>query len=210
MKYNLMIRARPLESIAERHGRLVSALETLEGDWALQSKIPKPKEPNKTHREETNLAKCFAKGIKVAVSYQNRKYHVDESQYDDYFDLEFDPDKFDYAVLALDYFDRIADAFHAYRGQIGDAEFMPKDFPKAVKSEAKRNGIYRIYPVCFFDTELISRSFQMSTNDVARRIHKSVERVTVGSGGVSIVVSSQVLSLKEADSLGKDIRKLLA
>src|SRR5579871_1788392 len=101
MKYVLMVRARPVEDIFKKHDRFMELLSKMNGPWGLLSTTgyPQVKNPGTLPMEQVTLTKCFRKGIKALVSYQNRKYQRDEGKFDDYFTIQFDPAKTDYQML---------------------------------------------------------------------------------------------------------------
>ena len=95
-------------------------------------------------------------------------------------------------------------------GQIGDEEFIHLDFDRAIHIEATRSGVYRIYPVCFFDKELCEKSFHLPPRDIADRVAGAVERANVVSNGVLIIASSKIVSIGEANAINERLRRLLA
>ena len=108
-KYQLMIRSRPFEDIPQRHAQFMTLLSSMRSEWGLKdgAEIPTVRDPATLPMRQVNLSKCFRKGIQALVSYQNRKYFRDEAKFDDYFELEFDPTKFNYELLAQNLFSEI-------------------------------------------------------------------------------------------------------
>ncbi|MHB1558277.1 MAG: hypothetical protein ACYC61_12525 [Isosphaeraceae bacterium] len=211
MKYELMIRSRPTEDILQRHEKLMALLSSLGNEWGLieGAEIPTVKDPRTDPRREVNLSRCFRKGIKASVSYQNRRYFEDEAMYDDYFSLEFNPHKSHYKLLCNRVFCEYIEAFGAYLGEIGDVELVHLDFDRSRKIQ-KRNGVYRIYPVSFFDGELCARAFHLTPEEVARRVTPAVERATVLTNGVCVLASSEVVTVDEANAINRRLKRRLA
>lgn len=211
MKYNLMIRSRPTEDIFRRHDRFMTLLSGLGNEWGLNEGAmpPKVKDPGTDPMREVSLSRCFPKGIKALVSYQNRKYFQDEAMYDDYFDLHFDPSKFDYSTLCERIFPEYIEAFDAYYGEIGDEELTFLGFDRSRKVEG-RNAVHRIYPVCFFDRELCERAFHSTPEAIARQVAAHVEKTLITSKGVCIVATSRIVTVKEANAINKRLKTLLA
>jgi hypothetical protein len=211
MKYVMMVRSKPSGDILSKHEKLTSFLSALKSPWGAKegAEIPQVKDPGTLPMRQVNLSKCFPKGIKALVSYQNRKYVLDEGRFDDYLVLEFDPTKFDYKPLATSDYLKYLEAFGAYRGHIGDEEFIHLDFESS-RGVDYRGGVYRIHPVCYFDRELCERAFRLSPEVIAQRLVGAVEGVRVVANGVAIIASSRVLTIEEANSLGDRLKSLLA
>jgi hypothetical protein len=212
MKYQMMIRSRPHEDMFLKHDRFMAFLLSLNDEWGLKegTELPTIKDPGTLPMRQVNLSKHFQKGIKAWLSYQNRKYHLDEGKFDDYFTLEFDPTRFDYESLATDRFEEYIAVFQAYRGRIGDEEFIQLDSPGSVSVEAKRSGVYRMYPICFFDKELCNRSFHLTPEEIQKRVAGVVERAAVVSNGVLIIASSKIVSIEEANALNNKLKRAIA
>jgi len=157
---------------------------------------------------QVNLTKLFTKGIKALVSYQNRNYIRDEAKFDDYFTLEFNPAKFKYQLLATEVFQKYVDWFAAYRGDIGDEEFIYLDFEQS-RGIDYRNGIYRLLPVFFLETELCTKCFGLSPEEIGKRIAGTVESSIITPTGMVVVASSKVLNLDEAKDIDKQLREVL-
>ena len=160
--------------------------------------------------QQVNLVRSVSRReLRLSVSYQNRKYHRDEGKFDDYFKLEFDPTKFDYEMLVKGVFEHYIECFQAYRGHVGDEEFVHLDFDGSRQVDV-RTGVYRIYPVCFFDRELCDRCFRLTPEDIAKRVSEAVESVRIVSNGVLVVASSKVLTIEDANSISDTLKGLLA
>ena len=201
MNFRLMMRSRPDGPIPAKHERFLSCLAELKSDWGLIGTTwPDAKDPGTLPMQQVKLSKCFTKGIKANVSYQNRKYVRDEGQFDDYFTLEFDPKQVDYLLLVKYVFQVYLDAFGAYRGQIGDEAFIYLDF-EASRHVDLRHGVFRVLPVSFFDRELCVRSYGLEPGHIANRVTPWVESVSLRSDGILIVGTSQVISFEEAKAM---------
>jgi hypothetical protein len=213
MKYDVMIRSRPSEDILQKHERFLSFLSGLGNEWGLKdgAEIPKVKDPGTLPMRQVNLSKCFQKGIKALVSYQNRKYHRDEGKFDDYFKLEFDPTKFRYELLVKSVFEEYIASFQAYTGHVGDEEFIQLDFENWRQAQVdSRSGVYRIHPICFFDRELCGRGFHLTPEEIANRVEGAVENASVVSNGVLIIANSKILTIEESNTINDRLKKLLA
>lgn len=195
----------------QRHERFMSCLSDLKNEWGLKdgAELPEVKDAGTLPMRQLNLSKCFQKGIKAFVSYQNRKYHRDEGKFDDYFKLEFDPTKFDFELLTKGVFEKYIEGFQGYRGHVGDEEFVYLDFESSRQVDS-RSGVYRIYPICFFDKELCGRSFNSTPEDVAQHVAGAVEKASVVSNGVLIIASSKILTIEGANAVNDRLKGLLS
>jgi len=196
----------------EKHEKFMSRLAELQDDWGLTTRTwPEAKDPFTEHMEIVNLRKCFRKEIYGAeVQYQNRKYLIDHPQYDDFFMFEFNPKKLNYGELVNDIFQEYIGSFGAYVGEIHDQALIHLDFDAWRQSGInERSGVFRFYPVCFFDQELCSRAFQLTPNEVAARVSDNVEGVKLVSNGVLIVASSKIVSIDGANEIDRKLKSLL-
>ena len=123
--------------------------------------------------------------------------------WDDFFDMAFNPKKVDYEQLVIRVLPRLIIAFDAYYAELGDREFVYMDFDaaRAAGLGDTRHGIYRVYPVSYFDNVLCQRAFGISAGDVVTRLTGCAERAELVNGGAYVIGSSKPLELEEADKL---------
>ena len=211
MEYELMLRSRPVagESVQAKHEAFRAALTGLEGAWS-GGAADWPAVPDPATREmvEVRLSGRFGRGIRGYVSYQNRKYIPDDSMYDDYFVLEFDPARIDYKRLVEDYFARYVGAFHPYLGYVADQDFLDHDFD-STRDLNDRHSIYRIYPVSFFDEQLCREALGLAPEQVVERLAGVAEEVRVVHGGVLILGSTTPLPFEAALALSDRLTQQL-
>jgi hypothetical protein len=208
MKYELLIRSRALreESIGQKHSRFIAALQQVEPPWGLKGKgAPAAPDPGDDLIADVELGRFFGNGIHGELIYQYRREFRDEGAADDYFALKFNPEKLDYKELVLVAYPAYLSSFSAYRGQIGNAEFGLKDWDAGDRDVDYRHGVFRIYPVCFFDRQLCVRAFGLQPEAIIPRLEDKVEKVELYNDGVLIVSSSRPLPLEAADQVSRDV-----
>lgn len=200
MKYELMLRARPgQESVSEKHARVSLRLKGISGSWGSVGDLPPVKEPATLPKCDVSLKGCFRKGVSGRLSYQNRKHVVDEGRCDDYLRLAFDPTRVDFRELAEESFLALAVAFGAYRGHIGDQEFVQRDFEQAHALD-NRESIYRFHLVNYFDTQLVSRALGTTVFELELLLKEVAHRVQLLGDGVLVSTRSQPVGLDEAEA----------
>jgi hypothetical protein len=84
------------------------------------------------------------------------------------------------------------------------------EFDRWRESEHKgRNGVFRIWPVNFWDAELCRRGFGLTPDQVVRRVAAHVESAQVFNGGAMVTITSQILPGDEIAQIDGRIRPLL-
>jgi hypothetical protein len=213
MRYKLMLRCRvnPEQTIEEKHAEFMAGLLKMTNTWAPITKdLPDAPDPGANLSADIKLLKYFGKGIRGEVSYKYRGQHLleDRGANDDYFYLEFNPEKVDYECLIKESLVQYMEAFNPYLSFIENKDFGHIDFEEWRKI-GFRKGVYRINPVQFVDRELCRRAFNRSPEEVVDTLKDRVEQVSVILDGVLIIASSKVLSLEEADEVNKKLKPLL-
>jgi hypothetical protein len=211
MKYELLIRSRALasESIATKHRHFMEYLSRLEPPWRVDlQRAPSAPDPGAELIAEADLSALFTPKVEAQVVYQFRRPFRDEAAADDSFSLSFDPTKVDFQSLATTGFAAYVEAFNGYRGEMGDTELSYSDFDKAQDVD-DRSGVYRVYPISFFDEQLCLRAFKLSPADVVQRLTAICEVARVVSDGALIIGSSRVLTFVEAEPLSTRLTRIL-
>jgi hypothetical protein len=221
-EYVLNLRHRPDlgESIQVLHSKLIDSLVALGPLWGVS---PGAVVATPTVRPGALLAQVdlrqvlpFAKKPYVVYSERNASYLGDKAMYDDYLIAEFDPDKLDFARLALEAFPAYVGAFQCYRAAIYNQAQAIEDWSQIVEQSQStgkdvdgRDGVYRIHPVNFFDRELCQRAFGRTPEQIKDALTGHVECVELLYDGVYIVVSSRVLPETELLKIDSGLRRLL-
>jgi hypothetical protein len=209
MKYELLIRSRAFcdETIEQKHTRFMAGLRSIPPPWGLEGKeVPAPPDPGEDLIADVQLGRFFGNGIPGEIVYQYRHHGFrDEGADDDYFALKFNPEKLDYERLVHVALPIYLSSFSAYRGQIGNVEFGDKDWDAGERDVDYRHGVFRIYPVSFFDRQLCVRAFGLQPEAIISRLEGKVEKVELYNDGVLIVSSSRPLPLEAADQVSRDV-----
>jgi hypothetical protein len=219
MKYKLMMRSRPDpgERIADKHNRFLDALARMPKPWGASSKVrPQAGEPGSSFATYVDLTKLFH--LRARARYANRWYLRDTAEHDDYFTLEFNPEKVEgYASLALVGVERLIAGFNAYYLEIKDERFTHKYFDAWRKTGYDdRDGVSRLSLVNYFDAELCRRAFGLTPRQVCGRLSKldrtprrTVLHTCEFRGGVHVALHPDPLPFEQADRLCRDARRLL-
>jgi len=204
-----MIRSKPNGDIVDKHESFMLHLSRLPNEWGIKvTSVPEVKDPGTLPRREVKLSKYMVKGVKGWVSYQNRKFYEEKGRYDDYFILEFNPEKHDYHVLAMECFSSYIQSFHGYVGEIADEEFIYLDFEQERQGDS-RDSVYRVFPVSFFSDELCHKAFGLTMEEVAKRLVKHVQKISLESNGVLVISTAAPLALEEAIATSDKLKALL-
>lgn len=212
MKYETMIRSRAkrVESIAEKHKRFFTQLSEISPPWGIKGAVvPEPPAPGGNLGVGVSVSKLLGKGVSGRAYYVFRREFEDLGMHDDFFDMSFNPAKWDYRQFAYDVLPKYIVAFDAYFAQVGHVEFGHVDFDaeRNFGSGDTRFGVYRVRPVSFFDRILCERAFGINPREIAARLQGSVESVELLQDGVYVIGSSQVMKFEEADSLCWKIKR---
>jgi hypothetical protein len=222
LRYELQLRHRPAveESIQVRHSNLIDSLVALGPEWGVRPgaviAAPVVRPGDLSAYVDIRGALPFAKKPSVVYPIRNASYLRDAAQYDDFLSAEFDPDKVDFARLALEAFPAYVGAFQCYRAAIYSDATAIADFPRIVEQSEStgkdvdgRDGVYRINPVNFFDRALCERAFGRTPQQIKNALAGHVERVELLYDGVYIVISSRVLPDEELLKIDSNLQRLL-
>lgn len=200
MKYELMLRARPgQEPVTTKHAEVSMLLQRVAGSWGVVGDLPPVKEPATLPKCDVKLKGCFPRGVTGRISYQNRKYLADEGRFDDYLCLDFDPNRVDFSELLEVSFLALAGAFGAYRGHVGDQEFVQRDFDRAHALD-NRDAVYRFHLANYFDSQLVTRAFGTTVSELTPMLEGVVHRVRVLGAGVMVATRPLAVHLEEAEA----------
>jgi hypothetical protein len=210
MKYEFSLHARPseIESIKDKHAKLIQGLVKLRGSWGLPAGDYPAPDPGRELSAIFKLTRLLGKGIKGFVCYRYRGGLRDEGGHDDYIKLEFNPEKIDYRSLLKEAFPAYIRSFASYFGYVGDDEFGYIDFDKS-RYFNNRMNVLRIHLANYFDETLCLRAFGIDATEVLRRIAGAVEHAEIINNGVYLVGSWTPLPITDADNFSKKIFSLL-
>lgn len=211
MKYSLMVRSRidPKQAIPDKHTEFVRSYSQSGDSWPFIGEFPPPPEIGHHLVAIVKLKKYLHQGWTGTITYKFREPNAEDRAYnDDHITLDFLPKKQDYQRIIGEIFPRLIVAFRAYRVQILDERFYHLDFERQ-RAVNDRHGVYRIFPVAFYDRELCLRAFNLSSEEIVVRLAGKAESVRLFQDGVLLVVRSNPLTLEEAESVDLSIREAL-
>jgi hypothetical protein len=92
----------------------------------------------------------------------------DVAKADDALRIRLNTDKIDYAAFCTETLPQLVTIFGAYRGHVAtDAKIRAADWDVVRQQSRKsgRDGILRLWPVCWFDAELSHRAFGIDAEE---------------------------------------------
>jgi hypothetical protein len=211
MKFSLIIRSRvdSQQSIPNKHAVLVKRYFESGTMWPFSEVITPPTEIGHKLVVVTKLKKCLENGFVGQICYPFRDPNAsDKASNDDFICIDFNPLKIDYELIVSDVFPRLVAAFDGYRGQIIDTKIYSLDFEKKQTID-DRHGVYRILPVAFYDRQLCVRGFNLSPEEITKRLSGRVESAKLFNDGVLLIERSRPFTLEEADFIDNSIRTIL-
>lgn len=211
MRFNMEMRSIALEeqSIVEKHAQFISNLQGVPEPWGIRQQVAAP-EPGSGLSASIKVSKILGNGLKGDLVYQLRRPFRDEAAHDDWMNVSFDPTRINYEELVYSVFPKYVSAFGAYYGEISDDEFIFMDHAARSRLKVdKRNALYRIAPVTFWDASFCRRAMRMDVETVEARLSGKVEKVSRLGSGILIVLSSQILPTEAMDKLCWSAKQLL-
>lgn len=201
---------RPSESIEDKHNGFLTSISKLPPPWGAE-KMPPPPVIGSALSVGVKAKNFLGKGIQGDVNYHFRGDLQDKASSDDFIYLTFNSSKINYLELIRDVFMAYVDAFDAYYGEVLNDEFIIRDHDdrKALGLD-RRNGIFRIPAVGYFDLNYCRRIFGVDAEVLVQRIKKHVDHASVERNGIFFVLSYEALSVDVMDDLSKEIKALMA
>ena len=206
MFVDIMIRRRATldESSPDLNSRLVEQFMTVPGFWSAGKAVGGAPFEFGGESATLDLRGALVDGLSGQVLYRARfagYLSRDIGQSDDFVSLSLNPEKADYARFCSATLPRLIEIFGAYRAAVEtDKAVMLADFEvtrvqsqKTGRNVSGRDGVYRIWPVCFIDDLLCRRAFGLSAEAVVARAAPECERAEVLCGGAFLLVTSEVV-----------------
>jgi hypothetical protein len=212
-------RARLDEPIPELNARFLEQFVAVPGFWGEgKTAADAPFELGETG--SLDLRKALRDGLSGQVVYMARfagYLSKDVSRADDYLRIRLDTDKIDYASFCGETLPRLITIFGSFRGYVGtdakvraaDWEIVRQQSRKTGRDVDGRDGIFRIWPVCWFDGELSRRAFGISAEEAVRRVAPECERAEAIAGCAFLIVTSAVVVGPNLDVLDARIKSRL-
>lgn len=210
MKYVVRVQARPDETLSpeEVHNRLIRCFRQLQSPWSISGESSVPRFGPNAFTAQVPLTKLLGEGVRGFANYRMRSGLRDDSNCDDFLDLEFNPAKVDLEYVVEIVLPQLAEALDAYLGYVGDQEFSHIDFDKS-RGVNRRKEIVRLYPATYLDNQLCQTAFALSAAEAADRLHGTAELIQVRDRGLLIVASRQVVSLADAERIHQSLAAVL-
>ena len=212
MKYQIMIRSIPVETISEVHHRLIVAMNDTPKPWGFGgSGGPPVPDCGWEQLTESKLFNYLGPGFRGShIIYRHRGCKGDHPMYDDFMVLEFNPIKQQYGEMLKVVLPHYISAFHAYLAFVQDVEWILVDREEKLKhAPNSRYSVYRICPVHYFGELLCLRAFRKSPTEMIRMLSRECEHVEPLCGGVFLVATSKVVGLDEANQINKKLWNIL-
>ena len=210
-------RANSSESAEERHELVVKKLSEI--DWLWASNPVGVTLSSSGESASCSLSPFLKKGVRGGISYAARFIGgaSDKAIFDDVLTLEIDESSIHYADFAGRIFERIVDAFNAYRAStildldldLDDYEAIVEEAQESGKDVDGRDTVFRIHTVNFFDSELCSRAFGLEPEDVFSRLNGEIERVSVQGKGVLVIATTDLVDAENLIAINEHIMSLL-
>jgi hypothetical protein len=141
----------------------------------------------------------------------------DVARADDTMRVRLNTDKIDHATFCTETLPRLITIFGSYRGYVEtDAKVRAADWD-VVRQQSRqtgrnidgRDGIFRIWPVCWFDEELSRRTFAIGVEEAVRRAAPECERAEVVAGCAFLIVTSAIVTGANLDVINARIKSRL-
>jgi hypothetical protein len=213
-------RARLDEPIPELNAKFLEQFVAVPGFWGEgKTAADAPFELGETG--SLDLRKALRDGLSGQVVYMARfagYLSKDVARADDHLRIRLDTDKIDYASFCGETLPRLISIFGSYRGYVepdakvraADWEIVRQQSRKTGRDVDGRDGIFRIWPVCWFDGELSRRAFGISAEEAVRRVAPECERAETIAGCAFLIVTSAVVVGPNLDVLDARIRSRLS
>ena len=216
---NIRHRASPIEDIGLRHDAFIKKQSVIDRQWQIPiDSESAPSEIKGNLISTLELKGILPKGLKgiLQYSFRGEDYLKDEAQYDDFYSIDFNPEKVDYTNFVNITLPELIVAFEAYRARVYLVDIAISDWNEIIKKSSDsdkdvdgRDGVYRIYAVNYFDRELCKRAFDLSPEQIVERLESKVEQVRILGDGVYLVYTSRPLDSDELENVDSEVRELM-
>jgi hypothetical protein len=213
-------RARLDEPIPQLNARFLEQFVAVPGFWGEgKAAADAPFELGETG--SLDLRKALRDGLSGQVVYMPRfagYLSKDVSKADDTLRIRLDTDKIGYARFCAETLPQLLTIFGSYRGYVEtDAKVRAADWDIVRQQSRKtgrdidgRDGIFRIWPVCWFDDELSRRAFGIRAEEAVRRVAPECEHAELVGGCAFLIVTSAIVVGPNLDVLDARIKSRLS
>lgn len=206
------------ERVADRHARLIRPLCDAIGSWLGGMSPESVFFDGDDDSGAADLTPALPSPNRGAISYcPRRSIDREHGMYDDVLTIDFEREPALYRELLADKFRGIVETFGSYRAAVLiDEDLDLDDFDEIVKQSERtekdidgRDGVFRIWPVSYFDDQLCRRAFSLAASEVGARVATQAERVFVTPAGVEIVASSAFVSTETIQLIDKNLKSCI-
>jgi hypothetical protein len=212
-------RARLDEPISTLNARLVEQFMAVPGFWGEgKTAADAPLEQDETG--SLDLRKALRDGLSGQLIYMARfpgYLSKDVARADDTLRIRLNTDKIHYATFCTETLPRLIAIFGSYRGYMEtDAQVRAADW-QVVRQQSRqsgrnvdgRDGIFRVWPVCWFDDVLSRRAFGIDVPEAIRRVAPECERAEIVADCAFLIVTSAIVTGSSLDMIDTRIRARL-
>jgi hypothetical protein len=141
----------------------------------------------------------------------------DVARADDTMRVRLHTEKVDYAAFCTETLPRLITIFGSYRGYVAtDAKVRAAEW-EAVRQQSRqtgrnidgRDGIFRIWPVCWFDDVLSRRAFGIDVPEAIRRVAPECECAAQVAGCAFLIVTSAIAARSNLDVIDARVKARL-
>jgi hypothetical protein len=212
-------RARLDEPVEALNAKMVDQLRAVPGVWG-EGKTAADAPFEKGETASLDLRKALRDGLSGQIVYMARfagYLSKDVSKADDTLRLRLDTGKVDYAAFCKETLPQLVALFGAYSGYVetddkvraADWEIVRQQSRQTGRNIDGRDSIQRIWPVCWFDTELSQRSFGIDAREAVSRVSPECEQASLVAGCAFLVVTSAIVSGQALDVFDARIKARL-
>lgn len=213
-------RGRLDEPIPTLNARLVEQFIAVPGFWGEGKTAADAPLSEGEAASSLDLRKSLRDGLSGQAIYIARfpgYLSKDVARADDTMHVRLNTDKIDYAAFCTETLPQLIAIFGSYRGYVEtDAKVRAADWETVRQQSRKtgrnidgRDGIFRIWPVCWFDDVLSRRAFGIDAQEAIRRVAPECERAELVAGCAFLIVTSAIVTGANLDVISARIRSRL-
>jgi hypothetical protein len=212
-------RARLDEPIPALNRRLVEQLVAVPSFWG-QGKTAANAPFEQDETGSLDLRRALRDGLSGQILYMARfagYLSKDVSKADDTLRIRLDTDKIDYAAFCNETLPQLVSIFGAYRGYAATDAKVRAAYWDVVRQQSRktgrdingRDGIFHLWPVCWFDAELSRRAFGIGVDEAVGRVAPQCERAELVADCAFLIISSAIMTGPCLDTLDSCIKSCL-
>lgn len=225
LKFMLRRRPRLGEDMAELNASILARFAQVPGFWRPGSDIARAR-LLKTEESLTvdlrHARKVLIEGLGGQMRYHTRFPMIvsdDDAMNDDALLFGLDTALVDHVSFCRSTLPRLIEIFEPYRMEvitdealsIADWEIVCAHYRETRRSIEGRHGVFRIWPVCYFDDLLCRRAFGLAAAEVVARAAPECERAELINGGAFLLATTAIVTgAAELDAMDARLRARLS